>query len=259
MQQFPSFHPALIRDFSASSSHIQITVEPATEPPTEQSPEAGRPPLLVKLTGYRLLVVVVTIVLGTAKLVLIYRGQSLAPTWLDFTTAVLLALVFWYLGLYENVTPPVATWFFHTDHTRVVHIVVSFLAYGLIYSLCTTLSSIAGMNSGLALVHVCSGSLSVAFIRAVSETVAMLVALLVYHLFFHIIHKLETTVLFRLFEPFSSWIHSRKLWAGIPPLAVMAVCWAVLSWDMMQEERRVKYAVLLHPRLRHLWNLYQDG
>jgi hypothetical protein len=51
-----------------------------------------RPPLLVKLTGYRLLNILVITVFVTWKAVLSYQGQSLVPTTLDWITGGVLTL-----------------------------------------------------------------------------------------------------------------------------------------------------------------------
>ena len=60
----------------------------------DHSTEIPMPPLLVKLTGYRLLVIATTTALGVVKLVLTKRGESLALTWLDFAMAVFVALMY---------------------------------------------------------------------------------------------------------------------------------------------------------------------
>ena len=54
----------------------------------------GRPPLGVKLTGYRLLNVGVILVFGVTEASLAHCGQSLAPTTLDWVAGALLVLMY---------------------------------------------------------------------------------------------------------------------------------------------------------------------
>jgi len=63
-------------------------------PAVDHAAQVPTPPLLVKLTGYRLLVIATTTALGVVKLVLAKRRESLALTWLDFATAAFVALMY---------------------------------------------------------------------------------------------------------------------------------------------------------------------
>lgn len=98
-------------------------------------PDGPRPPLLVKLTGYRLLNVLVIASFVAWKAALSYQGQSFAPTTLDWITGGVLTLGcvilhnvqkslvmycnrLWWLGLYESVKPPVLPWLFSWDYSR---------------------------------------------------------------------------------------------------------------------------------------------
>jgi len=103
---------------SYSDSEISLSSEPdsSIEPKTVSSVTPERPLLLVKFTAYRLLTMAVIVSFGTAKAVLSYKGQSIAPNTLDWILGVFWAIVLLILGLYENVDPPVAKWFFHTDY-----------------------------------------------------------------------------------------------------------------------------------------------
>ncbi|KAF9221699.1 hypothetical protein BS17DRAFT_647368, partial [Gyrodon lividus] len=56
-----------------------------------------------KLTGYRLLVVSLTIVFGTAQAVLTLQGQKSAPPTLGWVFGVVITLFLIWLGWYENV------------------------------------------------------------------------------------------------------------------------------------------------------------
>jgi len=90
----------------------------------ENSPQTSqiepRLPLLVKLTGYRLLNIVVITAVVSWKAVLSYQGQSVGPTTLDWITGGVLTLGLWWLGLYESVQPPVLPWLFARDYSHVI-------------------------------------------------------------------------------------------------------------------------------------------
>jgi len=81
-----------------------------------------KPILLVKLTGYRLLNIVLISAVVSWKAVLSYRGQSVGPTTLDWISGGVLALgcvlPLWWLGLYESVQPPILPWLFSYDYAR---------------------------------------------------------------------------------------------------------------------------------------------
>jgi len=102
-------HPQQNASVSEFSSPTMPTIRKNSDP------EPTRPLLVVKLTGYRLLTIIVIASLGTAKAVLAFRGKSALPTALDWWIGVFCTIVLWWLGLYENTNPPVAVWFFHTD------------------------------------------------------------------------------------------------------------------------------------------------
>lgn len=79
-----------------------------------------RPPLLVKLTGYRLLNIFIITAVIAWKAVLSYQGQSLVPMALDWIIGGVLTLGLWWLGLYESVEPPVLHWLFARDYSRAI-------------------------------------------------------------------------------------------------------------------------------------------
>jgi hypothetical protein len=59
----------------------------------EDPPDKRRPLLGVKLTGYRLVNMSIVLAFGIWKAVLSYRGQSAAPTTLEFVAGTPLALM----------------------------------------------------------------------------------------------------------------------------------------------------------------------
>ncbi|KAI0039636.1 hypothetical protein FA95DRAFT_1459805, partial [Auriscalpium vulgare] len=69
-----------------------------------------------KITGYRLLVSAVLIAFSIPKAVLAYEGMSVMPTTLDWVMGLLCALLLYWLGLFESVTPPILPWLFHRDY-----------------------------------------------------------------------------------------------------------------------------------------------
>jgi hypothetical protein len=99
--------------------------------------EAGtdRPFLLVKVTGYRLLTTAVIATFGTVKAVASLKGAAVTATALAWILGVVLGPMYaeppglfsnlnfdvvgrlYWLGLYENVKPPVTMWFFHEGYS----------------------------------------------------------------------------------------------------------------------------------------------
>jgi hypothetical protein len=61
-----------------------------------------RPPLLVKVTGYRLLYVMVVSAFGLSKAVMEYNGKSLVSTTLDWIMGVVLAIAYVTIFLKSN-------------------------------------------------------------------------------------------------------------------------------------------------------------
>jgi len=96
--------------------------DPAVE--SQHLPAEPRPPLLVKVTGYRLLNVIVILAFGLSKGVMEYTGRSLVSTTLDWIMGVVLAIALWWLGLYETVNPPIWPLFFHRDYSGPVFSVI---------------------------------------------------------------------------------------------------------------------------------------
>ncbi|TCD62017.1 hypothetical protein EIP91_007612 [Steccherinum ochraceum] len=84
------------------------------------SSESIQPPLLVALTGYRLLCTSSIVAFGTAKAVYSYQsnGQAGLITTLDWIMGVAITVILYWVGLYEAVRPPVLVWFFHVDLAR---------------------------------------------------------------------------------------------------------------------------------------------
>jgi len=77
-----------------------------------------RPPLLVKVTGYRLLNITLLLAFGVSRVALMYKGQALAPTILEWVMGMVITLGLYWLGLYESIDPPIWPWLFHKDYSR---------------------------------------------------------------------------------------------------------------------------------------------
>jgi hypothetical protein len=80
--------------------------------------------MLVKVTGYRLLVVIVTLAFVLSKGVVEYKGRSLVSTTLDWIMGVVLGIALLWLGLYQSVDPPIWPLFFHRDYSGPVFSVI---------------------------------------------------------------------------------------------------------------------------------------
>jgi len=101
---------------------------------------APRPLLLVKLTGYRILTVVLTVAFVAAKAVMAYQGKR-AGTTLDWVFAGVVAIGLWWIGLYETVNPPIWPWLFHYDYaTPLILLRLYFCTWNILYA--TTLAVI---------------------------------------------------------------------------------------------------------------------
>jgi len=112
LQQFPAY-----RD-SENPEDRRIESDHYDETHFTEREEGPSPPLGVKLTGYRLLNIVLIFSIGVAKAVLTYQGKSTAPTTLDWVLGVLLAIILYWLGIYERVDLPILFWFFHRDYSE---------------------------------------------------------------------------------------------------------------------------------------------
>jgi len=77
--------------------------------------DAAPPPLGVKLTVYRLLNITILFSIGIIKGILTYKGQSTAPTTLDWIGGALLAALLYWIGLYEDRDTKKGEWFFQAD------------------------------------------------------------------------------------------------------------------------------------------------
>jgi len=74
------------------------------------------PPLGVKLTVYRLVVMTTVLSFGTARSILTYKDQSIAPTtlgWVSWVSGTFLTVVLYWFGLYEDSNK--WKWFFQFD------------------------------------------------------------------------------------------------------------------------------------------------
>jgi hypothetical protein len=85
-----------LHSFTPNLTSIASVSEPASDPDlhisVESSAESDRPPLWVKLTGYRLLFMTVILVFGTVKIVPALRGSTIASTGLDWVLGVVLGI-----------------------------------------------------------------------------------------------------------------------------------------------------------------------
>ncbi|KAI9459827.1 hypothetical protein F5148DRAFT_274400 [Russula earlei] len=88
---------------------------PAPEDGHSTTFDDPRPPLGVKLTGYRLLNMSVVFLFGLTKAILTYMGQSAAPTTLDWILGSFLAVFLYWIGLYESECTERWDWFFRVD------------------------------------------------------------------------------------------------------------------------------------------------
>ncbi|KAI0689139.1 hypothetical protein BC835DRAFT_1223365, partial [Cytidiella melzeri] len=69
-----------------------------------------------KVTGYRIMNTTIILVLGVWKSVASYRGEAILSTSLDLVAGAVLAVILYWLGLYETVEPPRMRWLFHDDY-----------------------------------------------------------------------------------------------------------------------------------------------
>lgn len=95
-------HPSFVAVPSLlCAAHSDVTVLPtyaatnedAVAVDSDTTDASHRPPLLIALTGYRLLNLTTILSVGTAKAVLVARGYSTEPTTLEWVLDVLLTLV----------------------------------------------------------------------------------------------------------------------------------------------------------------------
>jgi len=113
-----------VLDTSTSTSTIDsdnVTLENSNT-----SASSGLAPPLVKLTGYRILNIVLIATFVAAKAILTYRGRPSATT-LDWLLGGVIAIGLWWLGLYESVAPPIFPWLFHDDYSRAVYTAAFFI------------------------------------------------------------------------------------------------------------------------------------
>jgi len=106
----------------ATSTNTNTTVKD-TEPP---------PPLLIKLTGYRILNVVLIMAFVAVKAVLAYQGRPSATT-VDWVSGGVVVIVLWWLGLYESLDPPIWPWFFHNDYAYPISQVLLLVMRGFVH------------------------------------------------------------------------------------------------------------------------------
>ncbi|KAI0288756.1 hypothetical protein BC826DRAFT_656880 [Russula brevipes] len=121
--------PAIVEDTPPSYGEIEVQ--------DEDPPDKRRPLLGIKLTGCRLVNMSIILVFGIWKAVLSYRGQSAAPTTLEFVAGTLLALIVYYVGQFQEERPETCPYFFEYDLTRdnTFVIILAALRYALLFML----------------------------------------------------------------------------------------------------------------------------
>ena len=72
-----------------NSSHEEQSEEPCGDHSVDM--DDTPPPVVVKLTGYRLVTMATVLSFGTVKAILTYMGQSITPTTLDWVSGTFLA------------------------------------------------------------------------------------------------------------------------------------------------------------------------
>ncbi|KAF7357774.1 hypothetical protein MVEN_00823400 [Mycena venus] len=84
-----------------------------------------------RLTAYRILCFALTAGFGAVKAVLSYRGQTTAPTTLDWIYGIIVGSALYWLGLYEEECPgKLPDWIFKTDVVESVMETVNVLRGG---------------------------------------------------------------------------------------------------------------------------------
>ncbi|KAH8079401.1 hypothetical protein BXZ70DRAFT_960715 [Cristinia sonorae] len=103
---------------SASLRFIVMTHSPAISEPEDGPSHSrhNRPLLLVRVTGLRLLNTSVLAGVGIAKAVLVAQGKSAAPAVLEWILGVICAIALYWVGLFEEVDPPLMPWLLHRDY-----------------------------------------------------------------------------------------------------------------------------------------------
>ncbi|KAI0037472.1 hypothetical protein FA95DRAFT_1568144 [Auriscalpium vulgare] len=108
-----SSHPSCALLSQCGVSPLRIPEEHTSD---HEEDAITRPPLIVKITGYRLLVSAVLTAFSIPKAVIVYEGRSMMPTTLDWFMGLVCALLLYWLGLFESVSPPISPRLFHRDY-----------------------------------------------------------------------------------------------------------------------------------------------
>ncbi|KAN0131777.1 hypothetical protein V8E53_010428 [Lactarius tabidus] len=101
-------------DLAATRSSAEVCPEERGDERPADS-DAKSPPLGVKLTAYRLLNIATVFVFSITKSILTYKGLSTMPTTLDWFSGGVLAVVLYWIGLYEGQDSTKWKWFFQVD------------------------------------------------------------------------------------------------------------------------------------------------
>jgi len=99
----------------AAATTAELPLGNADQDDPEESEVDNPVPLGVKLTTYRLLNLVIIFASGLAKFILSLKGQSAAPTGLEWAAGTMFAVLSYWIGLYEPAQPPRWEWLLHVD------------------------------------------------------------------------------------------------------------------------------------------------
>ncbi|TDL19145.1 hypothetical protein BD410DRAFT_727524 [Rickenella mellea] len=69
-----------------------------------------------RLTGYRIIILVLTVIFGIWKAALMYMGQNIAPNMLDWEFGVVCITGLYWLGWYEKSHPAWMGWIFAENY-----------------------------------------------------------------------------------------------------------------------------------------------
>ncbi|KAI0049775.1 hypothetical protein FA95DRAFT_797121 [Auriscalpium vulgare] len=98
-------------------SHKSFELLPRAEAGYNVSSKESDEPSGPKLTGFRILNIILVAAFGLSKAVLTYQGKSAAPTMLELVLGVILGTGLYWIGLYESVRPYKWPWLLHDDYS----------------------------------------------------------------------------------------------------------------------------------------------
>ncbi|KDQ53914.1 hypothetical protein JAAARDRAFT_60998 [Jaapia argillacea MUCL 33604] len=77
-------------------------------------------PWYPKVTGYRLLVIVLTAAFGLSKALVSYNGRTFVPITIEWVYGVVVSLALYWLGLYETTYPELFPRLFEKDYAKAI-------------------------------------------------------------------------------------------------------------------------------------------